>query len=85
MKAKPMSNEALSATAPSPDPPGFSPGALSALRSRVSIKGTAAAISRRHRSARLHALTLVPAALRQRRPDSARQLVRYAASPNRRV
>jgi len=34
MKAKPMSNEALSATAPSPDPPGFSPGALSALRSR---------------------------------------------------
>jgi GT2 family glycosyltransferase len=45
----------------------------------------AAAISRRHRSARLHALTLVPAALKQRRPDSARQLVRYAASPNKRV
>jgi glycosyltransferase involved in cell wall biosynthesis len=44
----------------------------------------AAAISRRHRSARLHALTLVPAALKQRRPDSARQLVRYAASPNKR-
>jgi len=44
----------------------------------------AAAVSRRHRSARLHALTLVPAALKQRRTDSARQLVRYAASPNKR-
>lgn len=44
----------------------------------------AAAISRRHRSARLHALTLVPAALKQHRTDSARQLVRYAASPNKR-
>jgi GT2 family glycosyltransferase len=44
----------------------------------------AAAISRRHRSARLHALTLVPAALKQHRPDSARQLLRYAASPNKR-
>jgi GT2 family glycosyltransferase len=44
----------------------------------------AAAVSRRHRSARLHALTLVPAALKQHRTDSARQLVRYAASPNKR-
>ncbi len=44
----------------------------------------AATVSRRHRSARLHALTLVPAALKQHRPDSARQLLRYAASPNKR-
>jgi hypothetical protein len=44
----------------------------------------AATVSRRHRSARLHALTLVPSALKQHRPDSARQLLRYAASPNKR-
>lgn len=43
----------------------------------------AAAVSRRHRSARLHALTLVPTALRQHRTDSARHLVRYAASAKR--
>lgn len=45
----------------------------------------AAAVSRRHRSARLHALSLVPAALKQRRMDSARQLMRYAASPSKRL
>ncbi|HZU57520.1 MAG TPA: glycosyltransferase [Actinocrinis sp.] len=45
----------------------------------------AAAVSRRHRSARLHALSLVPAALKQRRMDSARQLLRYAASPSKRL
>jgi glycosyltransferase involved in cell wall biosynthesis len=45
----------------------------------------AAAVSRRHRSARLHALSLVPSALKQRRGDSARTLVRYAASPSRRL
>jgi glycosyltransferase involved in cell wall biosynthesis len=40
----------------------------------------AARIARRHRSARLHALTLVPTALRERRTDSARRLLRYAAT-----
>jgi GT2 family glycosyltransferase len=45
----------------------------------------AAAIARRHRSARLHALSLVPTALRLRRPDSARELLRYAVSANRRL
>jgi glycosyltransferase involved in cell wall biosynthesis len=45
----------------------------------------AAAVSRRHRSARLHALSLVPAALKQRRMDSARQLMRYAAYPSKRL
>lgn len=45
----------------------------------------AAAASRRHRSARLHALSLVPSALKQRRPDSARQLLRYAAYPSKRL
>jgi glycosyltransferase involved in cell wall biosynthesis len=45
----------------------------------------AAAVSRRHRSARLHALSLVPVALKQRRMDSARQLMRYAASPSKRL
>jgi glycosyltransferase involved in cell wall biosynthesis len=45
----------------------------------------AAAISRRHRSARLHALSLVPSALKQRRLDSARQLLRYAAYPSKRL
>jgi GT2 family glycosyltransferase len=44
----------------------------------------AAEVSRRHRSTRLHALSLVPTALKLGRPDSARQLVRYATSPNRR-
>jgi hypothetical protein len=41
----------------------------------------AARAARRHRSARLHALTLVPTALRQRRADAALRLVRYGASP----
>ncbi|MGH6657042.1 MAG: glycosyltransferase family 2 protein [Actinocrinis sp.] len=45
----------------------------------------AATVSRRHRSARLHALTLVPTALKLRRPDSARQLLRYATSPSKRL
>lgn len=45
----------------------------------------AATVSRRHRSARLHALSLVPSALKQRRPDSARQLLRYAAYPSKRL
>ncbi len=45
----------------------------------------AAAVSRRHRSARLHALTLVPTALKLRRSDSARQLLRYATSPSKRL
>jgi len=45
----------------------------------------AATVARRHRSARLHALTLVPTALRLRRPDSALRLLRYAASANRRL
>lgn len=45
----------------------------------------AATVSRRHRSARLHALSLVPSALKQRRMDSARQLLRYAASPSKRL
>jgi glycosyltransferase involved in cell wall biosynthesis len=39
----------------------------------------AARVARKHRSARLHALTLVPTALRERRTDSARRLLRYAA------
>lgn len=41
----------------------------------------AAQVARRHRSARLHALSLVPTALRAGRRDSAARLVRYAASP----
>lgn len=45
----------------------------------------AATASRRHRSARLHALSLVPVAARERRPDSVRQLLRYAASPSKRL
>jgi glycosyltransferase involved in cell wall biosynthesis len=45
----------------------------------------AAAVSRRHRSARLHALSLVPAAVKLRRPDSVRQLLRYAVSPSKRL
>jgi glycosyltransferase involved in cell wall biosynthesis len=45
----------------------------------------AATASRRHRSARLHALSLVPTAVKQRRPDSARQLLRYAAYPSKRL
>jgi hypothetical protein len=45
----------------------------------------AAAVSRRHRSARLHALSLVPAAIKLRRPDSVRQLLRYATSPSKRL
>ena len=43
----------------------------------------AARVARRHRSARLHALTLVPTALRERRTDSARRLLRYAATTGR--
>lgn len=45
----------------------------------------AAAVARRHRSARLHALSLVPSAAKQRRPDSVRQLLRYATSPSKRL
>jgi GT2 family glycosyltransferase len=45
----------------------------------------AATVSRRHRSARLHALSLVPTAAKQRRPDSVRQLLRYAVSPSNRL
>ena len=45
----------------------------------------AATVSRRHRSARLHALSLVPSALKQRRIDSAGQLLRYASSPSKRL
>jgi len=45
----------------------------------------AATVSRRHRSARLHALSLVPSALKQSRMDSARQLLRYAAYPSKRL
>ena len=41
----------------------------------------AARAARRHRSARLHALTLVPTALRKGRADAAMRLVRYGASP----
>jgi GT2 family glycosyltransferase len=40
----------------------------------------AAKAARRHRSARLHALTLVPTALRKGRADAALRLVRYGAS-----
>jgi glycosyltransferase involved in cell wall biosynthesis len=40
----------------------------------------AALVSRRHRSTRLHALTLAPTALRQRDAAALRRLVRYAAS-----
>lgn len=40
----------------------------------------AALVSRRHRSTRLHALTLTPSALRQRDAAALRRLVRYAAS-----
>ena len=40
----------------------------------------AALVSRRHRSTRLHALTLAPSALRQRDAAAFRRLVRYAAS-----
>jgi glycosyltransferase involved in cell wall biosynthesis len=45
----------------------------------------AAKVARRHRSARLHALTLVPTALRAGRRDSAAKLMRYAASPSSRA
>ena len=45
----------------------------------------AATASRRHRSARLHALSLVPSALKQRRAEAARQLLRYAAYPSKRL
>jgi GT2 family glycosyltransferase len=41
----------------------------------------AARAARRHRSARLHALTLVPTAARQGRADAVLRLVRYGASP----
>jgi GT2 family glycosyltransferase len=41
----------------------------------------AARAARRHRSARLHALSLVPAAVRQGRADAVVRLVRYGASP----
>jgi glycosyltransferase involved in cell wall biosynthesis len=45
----------------------------------------AAAVARRHRSTRLHALSLVPTALRLRSPQSARQLARYAVSANKAI
>lgn len=45
----------------------------------------AATASRRHRSARLHALSLVPSALKQHRAEAARQLLRYAAYPSKRL
>lgn len=50
---------------------------------RLHAKGwtRAARAARLHRSARLHALTLVPTALRNRRTDAALRLVRYGASP----
>jgi glycosyltransferase involved in cell wall biosynthesis len=50
---------------------------------RLAAKGwtEAARAARLHRSARLHALTLVPTALRRRRTDAALRLVRYGASP----
>jgi glycosyltransferase involved in cell wall biosynthesis len=50
---------------------------------RMAAKGwtEAARAARLHRSARLHALTLVPTALRRRRTDAALRLVRYGASP----
>ena len=49
---------------------------------RLQAKGwtRAARAARLHRSTRLHALTLVPTALRQRRTDAALRLVRYGAS-----
>lgn len=49
---------------------------------RLQAKGwtRAARAARLHRSARLHALTLVPTALRRRRTDAALRLVRYGAS-----
>ena len=50
---------------------------------RMAAKGwtEAARAARLHRSASLHALTLVPTALRRRRTDAALRLVRYGASP----
>ena len=50
---------------------------------RLAAKGWAEAAdaARLHRSARLHALTLVPTALRQHRTDAAVRLLRYGASP----
>ena len=49
---------------------------------RLQAKGwtRAARAARLHRSTRLHALTLVPTALRRRRTDAALRLVRYGAS-----
>lgn len=41
----------------------------------------AAKAARRHRSTRLHAVTLVPTALRKHRADVALRLMRYGASP----
>lgn len=43
----------------------------------------AARAARRHLSMRLHALTMVPGALRLRRPDAVRSLLRYALTPAR--
>lgn len=42
---------------------------------------TAAKVARRHLSTRLHALTLVPSALRHRRADAARSLAAHAFAP----
>ena len=50
--------------------------------SRLQARGwtRAARAARLHRSVRLHALTLVPSALRRRRTDAALRLVRYGAT-----
>jgi hypothetical protein len=54
-----------------------------ATADRLEARGwtEAAHAARKHRSARLHALTLVPTALKQGRTDAALRLVRYGASP----
>ena len=43
----------------------------------------AATVARRHRSTRLHALTLLPGALRQGHAEGARSLARFALAPTR--
>jgi GT2 family glycosyltransferase len=45
----------------------------------------AALAARRHRSTRLHAMTLLPAAVRRGHTDSARSLARFALAPTRRT
>jgi glycosyltransferase involved in cell wall biosynthesis len=54
-----------------------------ATADRLEARGwtAAARAARRHRSTRLHALTLVPSALRNGRADAALRLARYGASP----